>query len=261
MAAKAPWITRAVFAATAALSKLYLAACSSRIRVDNAHILRRAIFNRPPGRPLITVSNHTSPVDDPLLWAAVLTPIELLKVCLQSPSSTKRWTLGAEEICFTNYIFHSFFSLGRVIPISRGHGIEQPAMHDALLRLGKGDWVHVFVEGKINVEEPKALAKPIRWGVGRLVLECEPPPLIVPIVHLGMERVARFGKWGVGVGFDVDVRVGPVIDGGRLQSEVGKVDLDIARTAITQYVEGRLDDLYELDNPLIKLFMHEKVNP
>ncbi len=44
-------------------------------------------------------------------------------------------------------------------------------------RLG---WVHIFPEGMVHQEEARRL-RYFRWGVGRLVLEADPPPDVVPI--------------------------------------------------------------------------------
>lgn len=40
----------------------------NRTKVYNKNILHEAIASRPQNRGLVTVSNHTSCIDDPLLW-------------------------------------------------------------------------------------------------------------------------------------------------------------------------------------------------
>ncbi|CAG8844588.1 4910_t:CDS:2, partial [Racocetra persica] len=72
-------------------------------------------------------------LDDPLLWGSI--PFK----CFLSLHRV-RWTLGAQEICFTTPALSRFFSLGQVIPTVRGAGIYQPAMNFALDRLNEGKW-------------------------------------------------------------------------------------------------------------------------
>jgi monolysocardiolipin acyltransferase len=45
-------------------------------------------------------------------------------------------------------------------------------------------WVHVFPEGKVNTDMSRLMR--FKWGLGRLILEADPTPMVVPIYHLGM---------------------------------------------------------------------------
>ncbi|XP_059640023.1 N-acylphosphatidylethanolamine synthase isoform X2 [Cornus florida] len=101
--------------------------------VHNADTLIRLVRSRPPGVPLITVSNHMSTLDDPVMWGFKGFPIADAKLA--------RWVLAAEDICFKNTIYSYIFRLGKCIPITRGGGIYQEHMNEALDRLSDGEWV------------------------------------------------------------------------------------------------------------------------
>ncbi|KAF3769898.1 hypothetical protein M406DRAFT_284375 [Cryphonectria parasitica EP155] len=81
-------------------------------------------------RGLITVSNHVSVMDDPLIWG-------VLPLRLAFQPWTLRWGLGAHDICFKNRAFATFFTLGQVVPIHRSWhsthaGLFQPSMTQAI---------------------------------------------------------------------------------------------------------------------------------
>ena len=147
---------------------------------------------RPPGRGLLSVSNHTSTLDDPALFAAML-PLSLFATDplggggeRKSSSAGEgagagagsdkndfsvgggrsvRWSLCASDICFNKgKLISDFFLAGKTLPVERGgnKGVTQPATEAAAEVLKGGGWVHVFPEGRV---EPS----------GRL-----PPPLPLP---------------------------------------------------------------------------------
>ncbi|ROW15025.1 hypothetical protein VPNG_03335 [Cytospora leucostoma] len=85
-------------------------------------------FQREKG--LITVSNHISVMDDPLMWGVLP-----LRYAFQP--WLLRWGLGAHDICFKNKAFSTFFTLGQVLPIHRNKhsehaGLFQPSMTQAI---------------------------------------------------------------------------------------------------------------------------------
>jgi monolysocardiolipin acyltransferase len=59
-------------------------------------------------------------------------------------------------------------------------------MDFCLARLREGNWLHLYPEGKVNAEKVYLRYK---WGVGRLISECRPLPIVIPIYHLGMDCI------------------------------------------------------------------------
>ncbi|KAK9285404.1 hypothetical protein L1049_024596 [Liquidambar formosana] len=167
-----------VFMAVGALAKVAATLLNST-SVHNADTLIRLVRSRPPGVPLITVSNHMSTLDDPVMWGFKGFPTTDAKLA--------RWVLAAEDICFKNALLSYFFRLGKCIPITRGAGIYQEHMNEALERLSDGAWLHTFPEGKVSQED-----KPIRrlkWGTASLIARAPVTPIVLPIVHHGFEEV------------------------------------------------------------------------
>jgi 1-acyl-sn-glycerol-3-phosphate acyltransferase len=178
--------------------------------VYGAEILEAAVHARPAGQGLVTVSNHVASIDDPLLLAAALPLTTMLE------QDKLRWTLCATDRCFKYGEFvNTFFRAGKVLPLERGAGLEQWGMRTAEKRLADGDWVHVFPEGTRSVDR---VVKPAKRGVGRLVYGAIDghshqvmAPLIVPLVHSGMEEIMPKGVKIPRVGQKVTVLVGEPI--------------------------------------------------
>ncbi|RKP36965.1 Tafazzin [Dimargaris cristalligena] len=157
-------------------------------------------------RPLITVANHISALDDPLLWGFL--PLRQLL-----NRNKVRWCLAAKELLFTNRLFITFFTLGQTMPLARGAGIFQPYLDNAIHRLNQNKWVHLFPEGKID--QTPAFSY-FRWGVARLVMEADATPLVVPIWHTGMDKL-----------FPTEPSRRPLVLGQRMKIVVGE-PLDFA---------------------------------
>ncbi len=154
-------------------------------------------------QPLITLSNHASTIDEPLLSSA-------LAPATMGDEATMRWTPCAQDICFASFPAAAFFYLGRALPLQRGAGLLQPELARVGALVARGEWVHIFPEGKV-VYEPiyktfdgdsgsssdsrrgddrghhdrghhdrghdsgagrgPALLAPARWGVGKLAVD------------------------------------------------------------------------------------------
>jgi len=194
---------RKLVLSTVTLGSKFVMEVMNETKVYNSEKLSREILLRSPGRPLITVANHTSTVDDPMLLAAI-TPWSLLT----SPSAS-RWGWCAQEFCFTNPIVSAFFTLGKVFAVRRGGGLYQPAMSEAMAHMQSGHWMHVFPEGKCD-QDGKGVSE-LRWGIGKLIADSSVRPVVVPFVHRGMERVMPFGSMIPKSGHKVRVLVGDPI--------------------------------------------------
>lgn len=100
-----------------------------------------------------------------------------------------RWTMCAHDRCFKNPIFSSFFRTTKVLPVERGTGLDQLGMRAAEYQLNQGQWIHIFPEGTRSQQ-----LLPMKLGVGKLVAACKKTPLVVPILHSGMENVQPRGS-------------------------------------------------------------------
>ncbi|XP_031247398.1 N-acylphosphatidylethanolamine synthase-like isoform X2 [Pistacia vera] len=148
--------------------------------VHNADALIRLVHSRPRGVPLLTVSNHMSTLDDPVIWG--------FKGFPSMDAKLARWVLAAEDICFKNSLFSYIFRLGKCIPITRGGGIYQDHMNEALERLSDGEWLHTFPEGKVSQED--APIRRLKWGTASLIDRAPVTPIVLPIVHHGFQEMA-----------------------------------------------------------------------
>ncbi|KAI5779747.1 hypothetical protein EDC01DRAFT_621083 [Geopyxis carbonaria] len=166
-------------------------------------------------RGLLTVSNHKSVVDDPLIWG-VLPPRYLF------PASQVRHSLGSADICFASPLAGAFFALGNVHPTWRTHqtpgrgGLWQPSIDALPAWMDAGRWVHVFPEGRVH-QHPRGDMRYFKWGIARALLESERAPVVVPMFVSGFEGIMPedrgFPRWWPRWGNDVRVVFGEAIDG------------------------------------------------
>ncbi|GAB2226222.1 hypothetical protein Droror1_Dr00022023 [Drosera rotundifolia] len=167
-----------VFMGGGAFAKI-VATLFNTTTVHNADALLRTVASRPAGVPLLTVSNHMSTVDDPVLWG--------FKGFPSTNAKLGRWVLTAEDICFRNTVLSYIFRLGKCIPINRGGGIYQENMNEALDRLNDGAWLHAFPEGKVFQED--APIRRLKWGTASLIVRAPVTPVVLPVIHHGLHEV------------------------------------------------------------------------
>ncbi|XP_036365845.1 uncharacterized protein LOC115220423 isoform X1 [Octopus sinensis] len=143
--------------------------CLNSFNIVNKDILYDAIEKRPVNQGLVTVSNHYSCIDEPVLWG-------ILKWRYLIGGRNIRWTLGADNICFTKYWHSLFFSLGRVVPVCRGEGVYQKSLDFVLDQLNAGQWLHMFPEGRVNLSKEFMRLKWVEVLYGSLIfLDCVSP--------------------------------------------------------------------------------------
>ncbi|KAI6122782.1 acyltransferase-domain-containing protein [Pisolithus croceorrhizus] len=274
-------LSTAVITATGLTCKAFLHSGLCSITISNLAVLLDALQDqsRRKGQGLITVSNHLSTLDDPITWG-------ILPSRCYTKSRTIRWVLGASDIMFTNPVFSAFFRNGQVIETFRGEGIFQPALDAAIDKLNQGHWVHLFGEGKV-CQPPRypqvngvAHLQRFKWGVGRVVMEANVLPLIIPMWLTGFDRLMPEGrpfpfKFFPKVGVKLGVAFGDPIPAARIAALLDSLpnhrgekflasdmaiieerEMDHIRSEVTAIVQRAVEDLgwklsgNQLDKPL-----------
>ncbi|KAI9502147.1 tafazzin exon 5 and exon 9 deleted variant long form, partial [Coemansia spiralis] len=164
-------LSSAVVGTTTLVMSLFLKLGFRKVVVEDLHKLTDVLKDDKRTRPVITVANHQSTMDDPAIWGAMPARMRW------NPDYT-RWTLGARELLYMNPFMNAFFALGQTIPTVRGDGIYQLAVEIGLRKLKENKWVHVFPEAKVNQENELLRFK---WGVSRMIMEAERTPIVIPM--------------------------------------------------------------------------------
>lgn len=179
--------------------------------VNNHQTWLQTVMHRDPGVGLITICNHTSMFDDPGIFSAI-TPWSYF---LSEPQHHgMRWSMCAREVCFKNELLRQFFQNGKVLPITRGAGVEQPVMKTVAREVAQGGWLHVFPEGRIMMTGAMG---PFRWGVGKVVCDAKQAaggrdPIILPFFHSNMGAVLPVDSTIPRAGNQVTVTIGQPLD-------------------------------------------------
>lgn len=122
----------------------------------------------------------------------------------------------------------------------RGGGVHQSAVDLCIDKLKLGDWVHVFPEGKVNMEKEFLRFK---WGVGRMLYESPVMPIIIPIWHQGMETVLpNYPPYYLRFGKRLTFNFGPPIDLSELITKLreNKTPETEARKIITDKIQDAM---------------------
>lgn len=153
------------------------------LKMYRMEVLYDAIEKREKGRGLLTISNHQSVVDDPLLMSAFLPPRILYRPSLM------RWGLCSLDICFQTRLYAAVCKLGKTLPMKRFGGLQQKYLFDATEKLSLGEWVHIYPEGRVRQHGMGYF----KQGIGKMIalsyLERGVPPIILPLYHEGVENV------------------------------------------------------------------------
>lgn len=147
------------------------------------------------GKGLLTVSNHTHYIDDPLLIAAMmnLKYLNSSRLIIGDDSEVKnfKWTPAEKKNFFFNTdIAAWFFGRTKTVPVQRGLGLEQKSWINLQDYLKQGDYVHVFGEAR-RTRKLGYLDK-FKPGIGNLISEA-PDTIILPWGHDGMQNAIPHG--------------------------------------------------------------------
>ncbi|KAK5137849.1 hypothetical protein LTR08_006617 [Meristemomyces frigidus] len=170
-------------------------------------------------RGLITVSNHVSVLDDPMIWG-------VLPNRYFWDTNNMRWSLASFDICFKNKFMGEFFSYGNTLPTHRvAHskygGLFQPTMTQ-VIRLLSDPHGHEGLHGQALAASSASLSTMLTslppsdpFSTAQLTYTTNgtdsfPAPSAYPsrrfswvhifpegMTHQHPDRIMRYFKWGV----------------------------------------------------------------
>ncbi|RKF62826.1 Lysophosphatidylcholine acyltransferase [Erysiphe neolycopersici] len=226
------FLSSSIMGVTGSLSRIFLYGLNGLEVVGLERFLERLdkrsdIEGRKRG--LVTVANHVSVVDDPLIWG-------VMPFSYAFNPSNLRWSLGSYDICFKSRLLSAFFSYGQVLPTHRNAhskygGLFQPTMSQAIRLLSAQPFTQPsnsqdleccdpFTTGNMTYtttgsdifpsptyypsrkyswihifpegrvhQHPHKTLRYFKWGISRLILESEPMPEVIPIFIDGNQEV------------------------------------------------------------------------
>eukprot|EP00834_Sanchytrium_tribonematis_P006978 NODE_572_length_5896_cov_0.685872.p3 type:complete len:257 gc:universal NODE_572_length_5896_cov_0.685872:2993-3763(+) len=235
-----------VLGSVGGLSKLALKRHS--VEVINYNLLEKYVLNRK--RPVITISNHLSTLDDPLLFGIL--PLRFLF----SPEKM-RFVPGAQELTFD--INSWFFNSGQLIPIERGKGIWQRGVDCCIDKIDSDNaWIHLYPEGKVNQNISKCIR--FKWGISRIIMESKIKPLIVPFAHSGMQSLMPLDKNTrenlntiPTAGGRIKIAFGEPIDISHILSQCKNSKDKKSRILLTSYIQDEFEKFRQLHGMNLEL--------
>ena len=209
----------------------FIVSVLNKATTSNYETLLHHMTERKRPQGMITVSNHSSTFDDPGVLSFL---IPWWYFATEPKHEGVRWTICTAEICAASPAVHAFFTAGKTVPINRGGGLHQASLTAMADRIAKGDWVHVFPEGKVS-KNANELGR-LKWGLGKLLCDVDevggPAPVVIPFWHSGMENVKKYGRWGFWPFNRVHVTVGTPIDFTDLTRKCKKCDTQKKKEAL-----------------------------
>ena len=116
-------------------------------------------------------------------------------------------------------------------------------MSFCLDRLKDGQWLHIYPEGKVNVDKEYIRLK---WGVGQLISTAPVTPIVIPMYHLGMDEVLPTKKPYIPrIGKSVTVCIGEPIDFDETLKELDRkgASQEQKRKVVTDIIDQHLQKL------------------
>lgn len=152
---------------------------------------------------VIFASNHLSVMDSFLLPLVLKRRIYFLA---KSEYFTGKGIKGA--------LTRWFFLATGMLPIDRSGGkASEASLNTGLEVLNRGDWLGIYPEG---TRSPDARLYRGRTGIARMILQCEQPVQVVPIVMVDAEKIMPIGAKRPKPG-RVGIRIGKAMDFTRYQ--------------------------------------------
>lgn len=188
--------------------------------------------------PLITIANHQSIIDDPIIWSPLEGSFESFRYTIASEEQVESFKAPLTWIKDDMKLL-TVRSKARGGNKDKGTGLHQEGFFKANEILcsdenkGGSRWIHIFPEGAM-IQEFGVLIGRFKPGIASLIMSCDPElalefnhklgkkvyvesnchlplPLIVPVAHFGMHNVVPMHQ-NPSVGQQIHVFYGKAIN-------------------------------------------------